>query len=410
MPNQFQVVDWVTNESLRRLVNKLAVAEQFNTDYGKEYSQSFAVGDTVRIKLPQRFTVRNGLGYTPQAINRVYTTVTMDQVFGIDFEMDSVETALKAERGLDAIRREYINPAMDQLAQEIDSRAASYAYLHTNNIVGALGTNPTAMSTYNAARGRLVENACPPGPRRMVISPGMQQSITSAVSTVFNPTEVIGAAFKDGVLGKGAGFDPWIESMSLYTHTAGTWAGAVTVSGAGQSGSSLLVNCTSGDTFKEGDVIDIASVYNVNPSTRRSTGTQKQFRITSDVTATASTATLPIYPAITGPGSQYQNVDSLPANSAALTLFPGTSSPNGKSGVNGLALHRDAFALVAVPLEVPKAVEMSSIARDPQTGVAVRYVKMFDPEQSRMVSRFDVLMGFGTLYGDNCAVRVLSLT
>ena len=410
MANSYQVVDWVTKESLRILKNSLAVARTFNTDYGKDYKQAFAVGETIRVKLPQRFTIRDGLGYNAQAINRIYTTVACDQVFGVDFEMDSVEKALKAERGQDAIRAEYILPAMNQISQEVDSRATLFAYQNTPNIVGVLGTNPTAMSTYNEARAEMVRNACPAGDKNMIISPGMQVSISTAVSTVFNPTGVISDTFRQGMLGTGAGFQKWFESMSLYSHTAGTWAGTVETDGAGQSGSSLLLTATTGDTFFKGDVFSIENVYNVNPVTRRSTGVLKRFVITQATVAAASAATINFYPPIYGPGSQYQNVNALPANDADLTLFPGTSSPNGKAGINGLAIHRDAFALVAVPLEVPSAVEQSSIARDPETGIAIRYVKMFDPIQSRMVNRFDVLMGFGVLYAENCAVRVLSST
>jgi hypothetical protein len=121
----------------------------------------------------------------------------------------------------------------------------------------------------------------------------------------------------------------------------------------------------------------------------------------------ANAATISISPSIYGPSSNYQNVDALPANAAALTLFPGTGSPNGKAGVNSLALSRDAFALVGVKLEVPKACEMASQTRDPDTGISVRFVRMFDPQQSKMVNRFDVLIGFGRLYSDSCAVRVL---
>jgi hypothetical protein len=408
--NSFVFTDWVGMESLRVLQNNLCIANIFNTDYNKEFQKSFAIGETVRVKLPQRFTSREGLGYTPQAINRQYTTVTCDQVFGVDFEWDSVEEALKAERGMEMFKKEYLDPAMVEIAQQIESRAANYAYLNTNNITGALGTNPTSMATYSGARARLVQNACPAGEKHLVISPDMHQSISTAVSTVFNPTGVISGAFNTGKLGQGAGFNAWDESVSLYSHTAGTWAGTVETSSASQSGSSINLTATTGDTFKAGDVITFAGVNNVNPVTRRSTGALKQFVILQDVTAAASAATITISPAIVGPGSQYQNVDALPANGADLTLMPGTTSPNGKSGIQGLALHRDAFALVAVPLEVPKAVEMGVAKRDPSTGISVRFVRMFDPIQSKMVNRFDVLMGFGSLYPDNCAVRVQSLT
>jgi hypothetical protein len=141
--------------------------------------------------------------------------------------------------------------------------------------------------------------------------------------------------------------------------------------------------------------------------TRRTTGHLKNFVLTASTVGAASAATIQIQPAIVGPGSQYQNVDALPGNAAALTLYPGTSSPNGKTGYNALALHRDAFALVGVKLQVPKAVEMASQMRDPDTGMALRFTRTWDPVQSKMINRFDTMGGFGNLYADNCAVRML---
>ncbi len=410
MPNLFQVVDWLTMESLRTLLNQLVVGETFNTDYNKEFDREFAVGETVRVKLPQRFTIRDGLGYTPQALNRVYTTVSCDQIFGVDFEWDSAEKALRMERGMDMIKREYIDPAMAQIAQEIDTRAALWAYQNTNNIVGVLGTNPSDTTSAGAARQRMIENACPPGEKRAIMSPGAMTSIVNGGLTLFNDKEQISKGFKEGYYGRARGFD-WFESMSLYAHTSGVWQGTVEMLAGGQSGSSLSLTATTGDTFKVGDVFNIAGVYNVNPKTRRSTGTLKQFVVTQDTTAAASAATVLIQPPIIGPGSQYQNVDSLPIAGADLTMFPGTAAPTtAHSGINGLALHRDAFALVGVKLEMPKAVELSSQTRDPKTGISVRFVRMFDPIQSKMVNRFDVLLGFGNLYADQCAVRMLSAT
>jgi hypothetical protein len=399
-------------EGLRTLVNKLAVSQYFNTDYNKEFTKEFAVGESVRVKLPQRFKVTSGLGYQPQAIDRRYTTVIVDQILGVHFEWDSVEAALKLERGRDAIKKELLDPAMEQLAQEIDSRAAAWALANTNNVVGALGTTPTSFDIYGQARARLIENACTPGEKGMIVSPQMMRTIVSNNLTTFNPQNEIAKAFREGYYGHAQGFE-WDESMSLYSQTAGTWAGAVTVSANGLNSTgdvtSLTVACTTGDTFNAGDVISIAAVNNANPVTRRTTGTLKQVVITQSVVGAASAATLQISPALCGPASPYQNVDALPVLNAALTLFPGTTTPNGKSGINGLALNRDAFALVGVKLEIPKACEMSSQARDPKSGISISFVRMFDPITRKMVNRFDALIGFGNLYPDNCAVRVLSL-
>lgn len=412
MANTFQVVDWLTMEGLRSLVNKLAVAQYFNTDYNKEFTRDFAPGETVRVKLPQRFTVSSGLGYQPQPVNRLYTTVACDQIFGIHLEWDSIEAALKMERGREAVKREYLDPAMEQLSQEIDSRAAAWALANTNNVVGSLGTTPTSFDIYGQARARLIENACTPGKKGMIVTPQMMRTIVSNNLTTFNPQDEIAKAFREGYYGHAEGFE-WDESMSLYSQTAGTWQNAVTVNTAPANGATqMVVNCTNGDTFNQNDVFSVLSVNNANPVTRRSTGTLKQFVITQSVVATGSTATIPFQcgtQGVQGPGSQYQNVDALPVAGASLTLFPGTTSPNGKSGMQGLAINRDAFALVGVKLEIPKACEMSSQARDPKTGISVAFVRMFDPIERKMVNRFDVLLGFGNLYPDNCAVRVLSL-
>jgi hypothetical protein len=412
--NSFNYVDWLCAESLRLLTNKLEVGQFMNTSYNSEFTKEFAVGETVRINYPWRAQIREGLAYNPQAIERINTTVTCDQIFGVDFEWDSAEAALKMERGREKIREEYLKPAMSQIAQEIDSRAALYAYTHTNNIVGVLGTDPTSFMTFNQARQRMVELAGWTGAKRgMIIPPAVNTALVNAAIQYFQPADAIARQYKEGVIGRNSGFE-WYESMSLYTHTAGVWQtpASVTVSGASQTGSSLLINCTSGDTFNKGDVFQIAAVYPVNPMTRRrpSGSTLKQFVITEDVTATAATTTLTISPAIYGPTSPYQNVDALPGNTALLTLFPGTTAPSTgpKAGVNGLALNRDAFAMVGVKLEVPTAAEMAGQKRDPDSGLAVRFVRMFDPKESKMVNRFDTLLGFGSLYSDNCAVRILA--
>lgn len=408
MPNVFQYVDWLSMEGLVVLKNSLKVARNLNHDYQDDYGKEFAPGATIRVPKPFRFTIRNGMGYNPQALVQPFTTVTVDQFFGVDFEWDSMERALNMPRPKEAIKELILDPAMVQIAQEIDSRSAQFLYQNTNNIVGALGTTPTTMATYQAARQRMRENACPPGEIFNVLSPAMQTSIANALATVFNPQKTSDEAFMDGYIGEGAGAK-WWESMSLFQHTAGTWAGAVTTTGAGQSGSQLIITATGGDTFKKGDVINIAAVNNINPITRRSTGTLAQFVITQDFTAAGGGAdVINIAPAIVGPGDPNQNVDALPGALAALTLFPGTTNPNGKVGTQGLYFNKYAAAIVGVRLELPKAVELSSQAQDPETGLAVRFVRQWDNIQSRMTNRFDVLFGFGGLYPANASVRVQS--
>jgi hypothetical protein len=185
--------------------------------------------------------------------------------------------------------------------------------------------------------------------------------------------------------------------MQVYT-AAATGASQVTIAGG------------AGDTYKLGDIITFANVYEVNPVNRLSTGRLKQFAVTADLTLVGSNAdVLQFQPQLDGPGSQYQNVTALPQAGAVITLWPGTTTPSGKSGINGLLIQEDAFALVGVKLEMPKAVELSSQTRDPQTGVAIRFVRQFDGQMSKMINRFDCMIGIGNLYNDYCAVRIASL-
>jgi coat protein Gp5 len=411
VPNQYIFPDWVAPEALRLLLNKLEIAQFFNTDYNKEFDREFPIGEVVRVKLPQRFLIRDGLGYTPQPINRINTTVTCNQIFGVDFEWDSFEAAVRMERKKEEISKQYLEPAMAQIAQEIDTRAALFAYQNSNNIFGVLGTDPNAATTFMQARQRLIELACPPGGEKgMIVPPAVNTALVPALQSLFNPASEISEQYKEGSLGKLWGFD-WYESMSLFRHTAGTWATPAnnTVKGSGQSGTSLLVNATAGDTYNVGDVFSMANVNIVNPMTRRLLSTvPKPFVITTPLTAAGGGVdTINISPAIFGPGSQYQNVDALPVDAALMTLFPGTASPNGKSGAQGLYIHRDQFALVGVKLESPKATELTSQARDKKTGIPIRFVRMFDPVQSKMINRWDTVIGFGQLYADNCGGRIL---
>lgn len=396
-------------EVLRNLKNALKVAEYFNTDWEKDYNKTFAVGTTIQVKFPQQFLIRDGLGYNPQGINRITTTVSLDQPFGIDFQWDDYEAAVKAERSEQEIKEQYLEPAGVQLSQEIDSRAALFAKNNTSQIVGSLGTDPTSVAFLDQARARLLQKAAPPGKRAALISSSMQtNSINTPVTSLFQPSDEITMAFKEGALGRLKGFDVF-EEQSLYSHTAGTWAGAVTVTGGGQSGSSLVITGTINDTLKQGDKISLANVNMVNPRTRRIPGpkTVQTFTVTQDFTLTGGADTITILPAIYGPGSQYQNVDALPINGAALTLWPGTASPNGAVGTVGLALTKQAFAIVGMRFYLPKSVEARSQSEDKQTGIPVRFVKAWDPVHSLQIHRFDTVCGFGNLYQDNGAVGVL---
>jgi hypothetical protein len=207
----------------------------------------------VRVKYPQEYLIRDGLEYSEQPHNRRHTTVSCNQIFGIDFGYDSFEKAVRMERGEELLSREYLDPAMSQMAQEIESRCAKFAYQNASAMVGILGTDPTSFDASSAAaRQKLVELGCPAGKdRAIVVTPSIMRALKATNAAAFNPQIDVSKMMRTGIVGYGDGFE-WYESVSLFQHTAGTWAGAVTISGANQSGSSLTITATAGDTFKAG--------------------------------------------------------------------------------------------------------------------------------------------------------------
>lgn len=413
--NEFLTTDWLSMKALRLLLNRTPVAKMFNDNWNSEFQKAFSPGETIRVEYPPLWDIRSGLGFTPQAVQEIFTTITCDQLFGIDFQMDDVEIALKMERDDTRQNDFYMKGPMKKIGQEWDTRAALFANIYSNNIVGVLGTNPSSFAAYSAAAEQILfEMAGVDGTQDQdelcqFISPGVNTSLISGMAATFNPQQEVSNQFRKSDIGTVASART-VRTMSLARHTNGTVAGAFSVAGAGQSGSSLTVNLTAGDTVTRGTKIGIANVYPTNPMTRATatTGRTFIFTVTQDLTAVGGGAdVLQISPPIYGPASPFQNISALPANSATLTVTPGTSSPNAKTGMVGLMLQRDAFARVNVALSLPKGVEIAKQSRDDQTGFGMRFTRAWDAFQSRHINRWDTLGGFGVLYPNNCSVALL---
>src|SRR5258708_2341687 len=141
--DQFLNTSWISMDVLRLLTNDLTVAEYFNTDWDKDFKKEFAVGSTIQVKFPQTFFVIDGPGYVPQGIDRISTTVSLDQWIQVPFEWDDYDAAVKLERSKEELREQYLGPAAEQISQEFDSRAANWGRYYSSTLVGSLGTDPT---------------------------------------------------------------------------------------------------------------------------------------------------------------------------------------------------------------------------------------------------------------------------
>ena len=91
----------------------------------------------------------------------------------------------------------------------------------------------------------------------------------------------------------------------------------------------------------------------------------------------------------TGP---FKTIDTFPAAAATADVVGVATEPYPQN----LAFHKNAFALVMVPLIKPDGVPFSAVATD--SGFSIRIVKVYDIDSDTDVIRLDVLYGVKTLY------------
>ncbi|NJM09334.1 MAG: hypothetical protein HC883_00080 [Bdellovibrionaceae bacterium] len=242
------------------------------------------------------------------------------------------------------------------------------------------------------------------------VDPDAEAAMVYGLKGLFHSSTEIEKQYKDGVMGRAAGCE-FFMSQNIPKHAAGSPAGApaikTTIAAEGATAVALdgITGSISG-CFKEGDCIQIAGVYAVNPVTKQSTGALKRFVVTATTdSVTNEIASLPISPAIylTGP---YQNVSAYPVDGAAVTLFGHATNYAGVIAPQNLVFHKDAFALGCADLELPKGVHMAARASDPESGLSIRLVSDYDVVNDRFISRLDILYGVACLYPE-LACRVV---
>jgi hypothetical protein len=252
--------------------------------------------------------------------------------------------------------------------------------------------------------------------RRAVLTSEAFHKIAGTLTTLNMPAQAA-EAWATGEIGNLAGINTH-ESVNLRSHTVGTKAGTPLVNGAGQvslyrdvmktgvqSLSTKGWTASSAGVLREGDVFTIGGVFAVNPVPGEG-GTGKtvlpylqQFVVRAAVNSDASgNAALTISPAIIVSGP-YQTVSAAPADSAPITIVGAANQVFPQN----LCFHKNALAMVTVPLEMPDSVLWK--AQESADGLSVRLVKDYDINTDAEIVRADILFGWEAIYPD-LAVRL----
>ncbi|ASQ10221.1 hypothetical protein CDO22_08625 [Sinorhizobium meliloti] len=397
MANAVKTVSMIAKEANMILENELVMAKLVHRGYDEEYGKNpngFKIGSTISIRKPTDFTVRDGAVASSQDVTEGSTSIVVNKQKGIDFQFTSQELALE----MNQLSERVIRPAMVQLANQID-RDIMALYTSVPNWAGTPGQTINSFSDFYKGPERMNELAVPMDSRSAVLSPADEAGMLGSQTALYIQQAANGA-YRDGKLGMIGGFDTYM-SQNVPTHTVGVATGTPLVNGASQNvtyasvkdtGTQSLVtdgwtNSTTG-ILKAGDIITIANVFAVNPVTKATLPFLRQFTVTADADSGATTgpATLTISPPIITSGA-FQTVSAAPADNAAITVL-GTG---GTGYRQNLLFHKNAFALVTVPMEAPQGAV--NVSRQSYKGINVRVVPFYDGTNDISKWRLDVLYG-----------------
>ena len=391
------------NAALALLKNSVVLPKLVTTEFKDEFKK---VGNTVYVKRPPEFTVRDGAVASVQDVVEGEIAVSIDKQKGVDVEFTSVEETLTVDS---LLKSRTLKAAMTQLGQQVDSDLHALTKKFYN-WVGTPGQIINSYADLTKAPQRLDEMAVPTDGRVGIMPPADAWAMLGSLSGLTAQEKEARDALTRAKLPMLGNID-WYSTQNAASVTTGTRDGNALVDGAGQNVTYASVkdgnwtqtlaidNVGNGKTVAEGEVFTIADVYAVNPRSKQVLPYLQQFTVitggTSVATATGDNQNLEltISPPIITSGA-FQNVSAAPADNAAIQWM-GSDTETDTDGITypfASVFRRDALALVSAKLIMPFTGE-ADYATDPDTGLTVRYWRSSDSTNDTHMHRFDILYG-----------------
>ena len=403
MSNNLLTISKITNEALMVLENELT----FTNNVTREYDDQFAVtgakiGNTLNIRRPGRFIGTTGPALNVEDFNETSVPVTLTTQFHVDTQFTTQDLALS----LDAFSDRVLKPAVAAIANKMDYDGLTMAKNNVANIVGTAGTPPTGLITYLTGQAYLDSEGAPrDGRRSIVIEPFTSATIVDSLKGLFVPSDVIGKQYTKGMMGRDSAGANWYMDQNVVSQTFGSYSGK-TLSVATDSASfgiatgwaqtsTITLVASQALTLNQGDVIQIAGVYGVNPQNRQNYGKLRNFVVTATTNvATGGGTAVIVSPAIIT-GGQFQNVVvTATSSTAVVTPFNNT----GIVSPQNLIFHKNFATVATADLELPDGVHFAGRASDKDLGLSIRVVRQYTINNDSIPTRLDVLYGWAPLY------------
>lgn len=412
MSNQVPIQTVIAKRMLGRLQNKLPMTATANKDFQAELSDSQKrAGGIINVTKPPLYNVRSGevMDIQNTIVPAVSTNLNM---FGVDIAASQLDLQIS----YDAVQNGMIDGALDGAASALAAKIEADGFalaLKVANVVGTPGTTITDPSVLATAGALITSNGALIGRNRIGLLNSFQNaSFATGVKNYFNPVSTVNAAYADGLLGNGYGFDLYDEPVAG-TFTSGVYGGTPLTNGANQSGTTLVTDGWTPTTtsLNVGDTFTIAGMFNRNPQTGLSTGALKNFVVAAKTTTDGSgNSTITIGEdgiILSGPRQNVINASggNTFADNLAITVTSGASNTTSKQS---LVYDKNAFTFAMVPLaKVPSNMGvMSTVVSDKMSGLSISMKEGYDITNNQRVVRFDVLYAWLETY-PQIACRIL---
>lgn len=394
MPNSLLTVSQITREALRLFLNSNAFLQTISKTYDDQFARSGGgkIGSTLRIRLPNDYTVRSGATASAQDTNEKQTTLTVATQKGVDVSFSSADLALS----LSDFSTRVLAPMMNALGAAVASDVMGLAESVPNivhNVDGSGNTISPTAATWLAAGAVLDQMSAPRGDRKAILDVMTQSRTVASFTGLFNPTTDTSDRWRTGLMGTRAlGVDDWRADQLAILHTTAAYGTLGTVSSVSADGLTLTTSALNASGLKKGDIVTITGINSCNRVSKTDTGVLAQFVVTADAAGGATSVSIypPLIPPAAGPTPvQYQTV------AKAVTGSPALASPIKASEVyrKNMIFLPDAFQLATADLDLPTGAVVDC-SRQVFDGVSFRVIRDYITTTDQWLTRSDLLYGY----------------
>jgi len=388
MANIFLTPSIIAREALVLLQSNLVTQRLFSRRYETDLNGGAKVGETIRIRRRSTGVVDeyNGSTVTVRDIQETSMPLTLEKHFDATIKITDRERTMS----LVDFSEQVLAPRMVQMGEKIDQYGLTKLFRVPNcagpsEFGSGPGTIPTTIGDWALCDKTLNDLKVPLNPRVGIVSTTQKAVILGQDAFVGVDKSGDDSALRAARVGPIMNFDLYMgQNVDITTFTSGTMTGALTNSASLVKGTtSIPYDTASGaaHTLKVGDIVRIflsgssGAYQDCVVSGPGGSGVIGAVAVTSSGSAGTFTIHEPLREDV--------------ADNATITVYDGGGNTRQN---HGCLFHPDAFAFVAVPLDLPVGTPAAYI-QDPASNLSMRAVFDYDRNLKSDVLSLDILCG-----------------